>query len=296
MPDVIVSTDIDNFLKSSSAATAATAINVASLSGAAFSGQVTAPNQTASSANSMMTRELQANEQLWNMHTVRNYFPQSVGSANGGSATLATQSGATGTSLSGMGQLIFSNVLNNQPGASNAGIVASTPLTFSHIIGVNINDYRADLITVYRFVVGTTATTLPTVNPLSGNPGDVARGFGYEIYYSTSLASPAIRPFVSDTTGFTYGTSVAFNTNYQSIAHVILEKTSAGVVNIYGSVGGGSLTRSSSTPLVTLTGAPTTGNFGPHPFGVSMYMINHPLSAPVTQGGLTLIDSKVKIG
>jgi hypothetical protein len=125
------------------------------------------------------------------------------------------------------------------------------------------------------------------MNEASGGPSGEAdalagAGFGWEIYWSVANNRTEIRAVAHNRTTYSVSAGAAFPTLIQTLAHVIVELTTAGVVNVYGiSAAATYMQRPSFTPIASTTGGPISGPFFAGGY-VNWQAANHSTIAPTS--------------
>jgi hypothetical protein len=214
------------------------------------------PNATtASSGASLMTRELTDDNPLWALGSVRPMGAYAFG--NSGSPATAveavTRGGAflaTGANTNGYGRASLYQGINDAPLLSGQGIRFTQSITASAILSTVPRTNG-----VVRLIVGGNGGV-----PAAADADALAvRGFGVE--FAVDPSGFKMRLFAHNGTSYTNSAYSAGIANSSAPPqHVIISSQTNGVISLYHSIGVvKSPPRPSTTPLLTLSGGPTSG-------------------------------------
>jgi hypothetical protein len=222
-----------------------------------------APQQTADSASSLMTRELTDSNPLEAFSKVRPLLAYGSSTGTGSTANLNTYALGSadlrsGTNVSGYARAVLYRGVNNPSHLTGSGIQLSQNLAVSFVTIVR-DEIRTNA--AIRFIVGGAGTGSPA--PANSN-ALTGRGFGIEIARTSTTnmwpaASIRARLFAHDGTNYftsDYTTDFAALNNNQ----FILNYTTNGTVSLRFSTAGNAPARPSTTPVLTLTNGPV-GSF-----------------------------------
>ena len=234
----------------------------------------------------LCTRNDVNNEIIWGVMTTHPLPPTTYANSGSGSTAAQGASGArvtSGTVANSYGQVNFSPLAT--------GIAHNSAYKFQYSIFGNfyIFDTTSTSRQAIRFILGPSGVpTMADQNPLS------ASGIGWEIYFETTQK---IRAFAHNGSTFTYGTGVTIPANSGTLQHIIIEYVGGGssTVNLYvGTVSNdGTLTRTTSTPFATCTGAATSGNMGA--VAVTLNAVGH-TTLTATAGAQTVtVSASVRV-
>lgn len=254
-----------------------------------FSGQLELTGQAATNATSAMTRGLFAEEVIFAMPRIRNSDVATY-TANAGTASLVDgDSLAAGTTANARPVALRYRQITRFGGGLNNAVIPMRIGTFGVYLG------QADTGPKIRCAVGmpiTTAVPAADANALSGN------GFGWEMYYSSSLTRMVFRLFAHN--GTSYVTSAELDTgisivNFDTFLSVIVGLNSSGTVSAWTNFANNPTTalRPSTTATLTLAGGPTSGNFATS--GVQWAVVNHSTNAASASTQLRVLDRKLII-
>ena len=215
----------------------------------------TATAQTASSGASLMTRELTDNNPLWALGSVRPMGAYAFGNSGGTaqSAEFVTRGGAyvsTGTNTNGYGRASLYQGINDATALTGQGIRFTQSVTASAILSAVPRTNS-----VVRLVVGGNGGV-----PAAADANALAvRGFGVE--FAVDPSGLKMRLFAHNGTSYTNSDYTAGIANSsQPPHHVIISSQTNGVISLYHAVAVvKSPPRPSTTPLLTLSGGPTSG-------------------------------------
>jgi hypothetical protein len=216
-------------------------------------------------ATSLITFRDWAEEQIWNMHRLpKTSLP--VITQNGASAATNTFDGILlridSNNTAPRPIAAFSRQINRNGALGNQNVVVPMRVATMLAMGVGNENHR-----IRFFVGGASATAPPYANeqPISG------RGWGWELFYSTTNARPEIALFAHDGTTFarTDGLSgrsnpIAGPTSLNRICSMIIGIDASGLVSLWAAIptSDGRAGRPSATPVLTLAGGPTSGLYG----------------------------------
>jgi len=216
----------------------------------------TMPNATnASSGASLMTRELTDDNPLWALGSVRPMGAFAFGNsgAPATSAESVTRGGAsvgTGTSTNGYGRASLYHGINDATALTGQGIRFSQSITAAAVLSVIPRTNS-----VVRLIVGGNGGV-----PAKADADALAvRGFGVE--FEVDPSGFKMRLFAHNGTSYTNSayTEVIANSSFPP-QHVIISSQTNGVISLYHSIAVlKSPPRPSTTPLLTLSGGPTSG-------------------------------------
>jgi hypothetical protein len=223
----------------------------------------TAPQQTADSGSSLMTRELSDNNPIQTIGTVRPVGAFGFSSAGGGTASANHAFGGadvrSGTNTNGFGRASLYRGLNNNNNFTGSGI---KPQNMSISVLFAINNMTTN--SVARLIVGSGGfqNAAPLLAPADSNALS-ARGFGVEIARTATTnvyPLPTLRARLFAHDGTNYHTS-AYTSDFHAFDYqqqFIVNYSTNGLVTLQrvGSLVAPS--RPSSTPELTLTNGPTS--------------------------------------
>jgi hypothetical protein len=218
-----------------------------------------APNQTAASDGSLMTRDLVDANPLFALCNVRALGAYAFGNSGTGSGTFENyvRGGASinsGTAATGYARMSIYRGINNASGFTGSGINFAQQISVSALLSVSLT--TAD--TVHRLVIGGNGGV-----PAASDADALAvQGFGVEL--AQSGANARARLFCRNAT--TYATS-AYTSDFNMLAqfYVIVSSNGAGVVRLFlegASANNLAPSRVSATPALTLSGGPTGASTG----------------------------------
>ena len=254
-----------------------------------LSGQLELTGQAATNATSAMTRGLYTDEALFAISRIRNSDVATY-TANAGTANLASGDNlAAGTTANARPVAFRYANINRFGSGSNNSVMPMRIASFGSYIGIT------DTAPKIRCAVGmpvNTSVPAANANALSGN------GFGWEMYYSSSLTRMVFRLFAHD--GTTYVTSSELDTgisigSFDTFLSVIIGLNSSGTVSAWTSFANNPTTamRPSTTATLTLAGGPTSGNFATS--GVQWAVVNHSTNVASGNTQLRVLDRKLII-
>jgi hypothetical protein len=214
-----------------------------------------APNQTAASGSSIMTRDLVADSRFFGLGTNFRIGTPAFGSSGTGSQAFA-ESGtqiariSCGTSTSGFGRATLSRSFNNVANYSGGGIrFGNWTLGVATRIGINSNSPSARDERI-RLIVGGNAGTPATAD----NDALAVAGFGYELQITATAFEWRI--FAHNDTNFAASQWSSFDPSGTALGQPLyfsVISNGAGTITGYHAPTG---SRTLST--ITLTGGPTT--------------------------------------
>jgi hypothetical protein len=248
----------------------------------------TAPSQTASSGSSLMTRELTDNNPLWALGSVRPMGAFAFGNsgAPATSAESVTRGGATvttGTNTNGYGRASLYQGINDATSFSGQGIRFTQSITASAILSTLPRTNG-----VVRLIVGGNGGV-----PAAANADALAvRGFGVE--FEVDPSGFKMRLFAHNGTSYTNSAYTAGIAN-SSVPpqHVIISSQTNGVISLYHSIGViKSPPRPSTTPLLTLSGGPTSGVGGAY---VDLVAVTASNTATPTQAAALFYNGMLEV-
>ena len=251
-------------------------------------GTVTAPNQTAASASSVMTRSLVNDEPFFNLGQIFRYPAVTYGNS-GTSSFGALDSGlvskaSAGTGLSGYGRVTFGARLTT-------GSESGQGIAFSRQIGVSARV----IVTLEAGTVGSAARLVVGGNSVipstSNNDALSAVGFGVELSYIAAASRVQWRPFAHNGTTYVSGT-------YQNLTDTSLTAIPLSISVI--SSGAGSVTAyvaengSRTLSSQTISGGPTTNGTAANSY-LDLVAINSSGTVPTQNPRISLVDHIIMI-
>ncbi|RYD50073.1 MAG: hypothetical protein EOP85_00330 [Verrucomicrobiaceae bacterium] len=224
-------------------------------------GQWELSNQQPTTPSSAMNRELVDVSPMWTIGRIRRLGAYAfgnfgTGSSNGVAYGAGTAALNSGTANSGYARASLGRGLTTASGFSGAGIHFQRPMAIAVLL--NVAAFPASNQTAIRLVVGGNGNVPATAdaNALT------VHGYGVEIGWDASTTRAGIRLFAHN--GTTYVTSPWWNNGWGNNhwLHLIAISDGAGNISLCMSNGGLSVSRPSTTPILTLAGGPTVMSTG----------------------------------
>lgn len=216
-------------------------------------------------ATSLITLNDWAEEQIWNMYRLPKTSTPAI-TQNGATTALNSSDGIAlrieSANTAPRPVAAFNRIINRNPAVGNQNVV--TPMRVATMVAMGVGNENHRI----RFFIGGANGTLPPYaneQPISG------RGWGWELFYSATNARHEIALFAHDGTTFvrTDGLSgrsnpIAGPTSINQICSMIIGINASGLVSLWANIptSDGRATRPSATPVLTLAGGPTSGNYG----------------------------------
>lgn len=225
----------------------------------------TMPNQLPETSDAIMTRGLSVKEIMFSQGVLRGIWGSGFNTSGTGTAAATDNSGfsvAGSTTASAWQRAANTRTITTNPGYTGGNNAANVPFAFATcgFIQMDATDN-----TEMRVVCGDAGSAAP---PAFGSNRLTARGFGFVVYYSTTNARREVKLFAHDGTTYVESASgVAIQALSPSswVQNLILSTNGAGTIKLFTGVNASGNTggkRTDSTPILTLSGGPSTGTFG----------------------------------
>jgi hypothetical protein len=180
-------------------------------------------------------------------------------SASGGSASSGSEGAAlaSGTTANAYARVALTRQWSTSPGITGGNNACNVPVAFA-FGGFFLAP--TDTNSVIRFVVGEVGSGAPA---LASADALAARGWGFEIYWSTSNSRVECRMFSHNGTTYTTSSGVAITVGTNRFNSFIAASDGAGVTKLFHGVANtnGTAVRPAESPILTHT-SPSSGNYG----------------------------------
>jgi hypothetical protein len=253
-----------------------------------FTGQLRSTNQTAATADALMTRRLVDNDFI--LGSLSQINLRHLNTTIGGSMTNITANGAASrvgiignTTADAYAQANFNDYLGGDHGIGGT-IATSNPfvttLSFQGLMQQN---------TQFVFGVG-----MPATPPLASSNVLSANGVAFVIYYSTANARTEIKLVGFNNSTYVESSGLAFPITRFNQSQIIMEWLGNGTANLYFTTPSAPpFSRVSSTPSITLS-VGAVGNFGNN--AAIRYYLQNNTTPPSPAAVLSVREPRIQIG
>ena len=258
----LTNTDVTNFRTAIGlgATNNVTFSNIAASGTLAVTGNVTmsgvnntATSQTASSASSLMTRELTDINPLWAVHSIRTVGAHLFGNSGTSSTAVESQTAGgaqvnSGTSTNGYGRATLYRGITTASGITGTGINFARDISFGGLVLLNPFDSTHAIRLIFGGNGGVPA-------PADSN-ALTTRGFGVEFVYSTNQVKA--RLFANDGTNYTTSSLTTFNHSSLAMTAFVVRSDGTGNVSLYINSSASVAPRPPADATVSISNGPTS--------------------------------------